>query len=364
MIRTTCLAAVTLLLYRALISQTSPSVQQTASPFPKPSFVLHDEKLHPQQPKTIFSPNGTGFVVSAGTSMIQVSSLSFSADGTLLAVGSTPGIVDLWDLRTRRKIRAFEGGTAVALSPDGRLLAKDGKGIEIIDISSGKVNRTIPWSNHSGYEDRTIQSMSFDSNGTRLLVASNGQDLKVFNVSTGTLIATLTNTRRGQFSPDGSLVIGGDYRHLLTWSTQSWQPVRDLPNGPDYVTTVAANPTRDLEVVGGPNSARLLKLTTGAELGTVGNGYTNFAALDRTGSRIFTYTSRGFAVWDATGKQYCLRPEMGNGIMALSPDNRWLAAAQGQLTDVAIWDVSSILIACSAQNSAAPDPLRVKPSAP
>ena len=333
----------------AVLGQNSSSLNQSAaSGLPKPSFVLHDKNLRPQKPHTTLGSDGS-FTISAGTSMIQVSSLSFSSDGKLLAVGSTPGIVDVWNLETRQKVRAFEGGTAVALSPDGRILEKNGKGIEMIDIASGEVERTIPWFSGVGSADHTIQDVTFDPTGTQILVASNGQDLKVFDVTNGALIATLTNTRRGTFSPDGSLVIGGDYRHLMTWNAKNWQVVRDLPNGPDYVTTVAADPAHDIEVVGGPNSARLLKLTTGAQLGTVGDGFASFAAISNTGSLIFTYTSRGFAIWDATGRLLCLKPGSGYYKMAVSPDNHWLAAApSNQLTDVAVWDLSQLIAACDA----------------
>src|SRR5262249_33060864 len=230
--------------------------QEAASGLPAPSFILHDKTLHPQKPRTILGPNGS-FTVSAGTSMIEVSSLSFSADGKLLAVGSTPGIVDVWNLETREKVHAFKAGTAVALSSDGRILEKDGNGIEIIELPSGAVKRTIPWSSGMGSEDHTIQSVIMSPNNTQILVASNGQDLKVFDVTSGALLATLTNTKRGTFSPDGALVIGGDYRHLMTWNVRNWEVVRDLPNaGPGYVTTVAADPAHDIEVVGGSKSAR------------------------------------------------------------------------------------------------------------
>lgn len=337
----------------AVAGRNSSPPNQVASGLPKPSFVLHDKKLHPQKPHTTLSADGS-FTISAGTSVIQVSSLSFSSDGRLLAVGSTPGIVDVWNLETKQKVRAFEGGTAVALSPDGRILEKDGKGIEIIDMVSGEVSRTIPWSSGIGPGDHTIQDVTFNPNGTQILVASNGQDLKVFDVTSGVLEATLTNTRRAVFSADGSLVIGGDYRHLITWNAKNWQVVRDLPNGPDYVTAVAADPAHDIEVVGGPHSARLLKLSTGAQLGIVGDGFANFAAISETGSLIFTYTSRGFAVWDATGQLRCLRAGNGYYTMAVSPNNQWLAAApSNQLTDVAVWDLAELVAGCSGDTGAA-----------
>lgn len=328
--------------------QNSSSQNQAASGWPKPAFILHDNSLRPEKAHTTFGADGS-FTVSAGTSLIQVASLSFSSDDKLLAVGSTPGIVDVWNLETRQKVRAFEGGTAVALSPDGQLLEKDGKGIEIIEMASGALKRRIPWSSGIGPEDHTIQGVSFNPSGTQILVAANGQDLKVFDVTNGMLLATLINTRRGTFSSDGSLVIGGDYRHLMTWSTKNWQVVRDLPNGPDYVTTLAADPTHDIEVVGGPHAARLVKLTTGVQLATVGNGFTNFAAIDDSGPQIFTYGSRGLAIWDATGQLQCLRAGNGYYTMAISSDDHWLAAApSNQLTDVAVWDLTEVTAGCGS----------------
>lgn len=327
--------------------------ESAGSGLPKPSFVLHDKALRAQKPRTILGPNGS-FSVSAGTSMIEVSSLSFSADGKLLAVGSTPGIVDVWNIETRQKVHAFRGGTAVALSSDGRILEKDGNGIEIIDLPSGAVKRTIAWSSGVGSEDHTIQSVIMNPDSTEILVASNGQDLKVFDVASGALLATLTNTRRGAFSPDGSLVIGGDYRHLMTWNAKNWEVVRDLPNpGPGYVTTVAADSAHDIEVVGGSKSARLLKLTTGAEIGVLGDA-TNFVAINNTGSLVFTYTSSGFAIFDAMGRLRCRKPGNNYYTMAISPDNHWLAAApSGQLTDVAVWDLSEVIGSCSSDMGSA-----------
>lgn len=137
--------------------------QEAAAGLPKPSFVLHDKDLRPEKPHTVLGSDGS-FSVRGGTSMVEVSALAFSADGKLLAVGSTPGIVDVWNVETRKKIHAFKGGTAVALSSDGRILEKDGNGIEIIDLPSGKVKRTIPWSSGTGSEDHTIQSVTMSPN--------------------------------------------------------------------------------------------------------------------------------------------------------------------------------------------------------
>lgn len=350
--RELALVVAALLISMPGVSQISfSSAHERRFELPKPAFILHDGKLHSQKAYTAFGPNRS-FAVYAGTSVIQVSSLSFSADGRFLAVGSTPGIVDVWDVGARRKVRAFRGGTSVALSADGRWLAKDGNGIELVDMRSGKVERTIPWPNDS---DHTVETLSFDPAGRWLLVATNGLDLKAFDVTTGSLLATLTNTRRGVFSSDGSLVVGGDYRHLVTWNTENWQVVRDLPNGPDYVTTVAVNSAKDMEIIGGPNSARLLKVATGEELAKIGEGYTNFASFIRAGSKILTFSGTGFAIWNSDGKLECFTPANGYDEMAVSPDDRWLAAAPDkQLTDVAIWNLKDVLAACTSATESRP----------
>ena len=330
-----------------LFGQTeTPSLQAA---FPKPDFILHDTKRKEEKPEVVLSPMKTDssgkttgtFAVYGGSSLIQVSSLSFSGDGKLLAVGSTPSIVDIWEIETRTKVRSLSAGTSVALTPDGRTLATDGNGIRLWDVSSGKLQKTINWTGG------TIWRLSFDNSGTRLLVRANGENDAVFDTNSGQRLATLMNTQEAQFSHDGSLAIGGNAKHIIEWNTKDWSQVRDLPNGPDYVTRFAAYPEKDLIVVGGSKSARLVRLSTGTEIATLGSGYTNFAAFDRSGSLIFTYPSSGFAIWDTTGKRLCGTPDLGNGTVALSADDRWLAGAPvNGGTDVMVWDVQRLLSAC------------------
>jgi len=143
-----------------------------AKAFPPPSFVLHDSSVKEEKPHVVLGPPVAGsdgkttgtFAVYGGSSNIHVSGLSFSGDGKLLAVGSTPGNVDIWDVETRKKLRSLKTGTTVALTLDGRLLAADGKGIEFWDVLSGKLLKTIKW------KGDIIRQMAFDRTGTLLLV--------------------------------------------------------------------------------------------------------------------------------------------------------------------------------------------------
>jgi WD40 repeat protein len=346
-----------LLLCVASAQETSPPTQSAAKAFPGPDFTLHDEDLKPQKGGVVLGPpqsDGKGgtkgsFAVYGGASLIQVGSLSFSDDGKMLAVGSTPGRVDLWDVENRKKLRTLQGGTTVALSADGRLLAKDGNGIELWDIATGKLARRIPWNvmtSEPGVQ-HTVTNLMFSPSGTLLDVAANGMVDSVYDVSSGQMIATLTNTQRAQFSADGASLIGGNAKHLIVWNTKDWSILSDLPNGPDYVTRIAVFPQTDFVVVGGPKFARLIRLSTGEEIAKVGVGYTNFAAFNKNGSLIFTYTSSGFGVWDTSGKQYCSGTGIGNGTVALSHDGHWLAAGIVNGTNsVRVWNLQTALASC------------------
>jgi len=321
--------------------------------FPSPDFLLGDKNPKAQKTGVVLGPaqnDGKGgtkgsFAVYGGGLPMEVSSLSFSGDGKLLAVGSTPGIVDLWNVESKKKLFSLKGGTAVGLSLDGQILAIDGNGIELYDVASGALKLRIPRTPKR--PDNVVDNLTFNLDSTLLVVTANGDEDTVFDVSSGRLVATLQNTQHSQFSKDSSLLIGGNAKHLIVWNTKDWSKASDSPNGPDYVRRIAAFPEKDIVVVGGPSNARLLRLSSRTELAKVGAGWSNFTSFNQAGTLIFTYVGGAFAVWDVSGKQYCSQPHLANGTVALSPNDRWLAAApiKGGTT-VAVWAVQEVLTAC------------------
>lgn len=352
-----CAAVILLLPGVSATQQTSSQGQSTPNLFPRPDFVLRDKDLKPQKGGVVLGPlssDGKGgtkgsFAIYGGPSLIQVSSLSFSGDGKTLVVGSTPGRVDVWDVQNRKKLRTLEGGTTVALSADGRLLAKDGNGIEIWDLVTAELTKRISWTvmtSEPGVQ-HTVDKLMFNAAGTLLNVTANGMIDSVYDISSGQLVTTLTNTQGARFSADGAWLVGGNAKHLIVWNTKDWSKLQDFPNGPEYVTQIAVSPKTDFVIVGGPKSARLLRLSTGDEVARVGNGFTNFAAFNENGTIIFTYTSEGFGVWDSSGKRYCSASDVGNGSMAISPNGQWLAGGIVNGTNsVNVWKLETALANC------------------
>ncbi len=215
----------------------------------------HTHSAVPQQAVNSFP--GPDFVLSDASSLpVRVSSLSFSADGKTLAVGILPARVDLWGVESRKKLRSFDAGPACALSADGRILATGGKSIEIWDASSGKRIKIIPWKPKTA--NGAIDNLQFNPTGTMLGVAVNGEGGSIFEIPSGKLLTALENAQRAQFSNDGALLIGGNAKHLIVWSTQDWSVVRDLPIAAEVVITIAAFPENDLVLIGSGKSARLI----------------------------------------------------------------------------------------------------------
>jgi WD40 repeat protein len=206
----------------------------------------------------------------------KVKSVTFSPDGKLLATGGwelesqatggwgARGFVKLWDTATGAEVRSLEGGseavvffpagmilawnkgsavmmwdltseeepfifceqessiTAMALSPDGRLLATAGHGptVRVWDTASGKEVYTLE------AHDNDVNAVAFSSDGS--LLASGGRDrtVRLWETATGRLIRTLKKEKDGPvlsvaFSPDGEiLAVGTQYRKVILWQVK------------------------------------------------------------------------------------------------------------------------------------------------
>jgi WD40 repeat protein len=216
--------------------------------------------------------------------------VTFAADGRTLVSGGADQCVRFWDVPTSRpgrvlraaafrpaKILGKEEGviTAVALSPDGGLIAMCGCSeapgignslVRVWDARTGELKHTLERDQARG------RFVAFSPDGATLASNGTGKSIALWDVRTGQFLRQLVGhphpPHSAAFTPDGrSLVSGADYREVKIWDTTSARlraTLKTFAEGRDAPATgewLAYTPDDDYD--GSPGVERLLRWRLG-----------------------------------------------------------------------------------------------------
>ena len=207
-----------------------------------------------------FSPNGTILASASRDSTVKlwnvstrahsatlrhgenVTSVSFSPDGTTLASGARD--VKLWNVSTKENVATLEGHLAVgsvAFSPDGTTLASVDRSslLKLWDVATG--------TNIATFDDAGSGSVAFSSDGMTLASPgdySNRTSIKLWDVVTRTHIATIDNPWLGSvfsvaFSSDGSILASGQGNAIYLWDVATRTKIATLTGHTSFPNSVA-----------------------------------------------------------------------------------------------------------------------------
>ena len=326
-----------------------------------------------------------------------LSSLAFSADSTLIAVGASDGTgkVIVWRLAdvlilqnfiVRRTNGSTPIITAVTFSPDGLLLATgDDEAARVWRVLDGASVATIPggvsqldftadgaslvvggsdsalrlWSVPSGSPSpyapghtAAVTAVAYSPSGSLVASSSGDPTIKIRNATDGKVVATLTGHSGAvnsiAFSPTGSLLVsGGSDNKVIVWDMTSLSQVRTLSGHTNAVRGVAFSPDGSLVASGSDAPEQAVKLWTvssGANTRTlIGSAAgVSSVAFSPDGQTIAAGSQAGVGrLWNvATGSiaRSYLAASQGAMSIAFSPDGQKLAA--GWTSKILIFDAA------------------------
>jgi len=215
-------------------------------------------------------------------------SVGISPDGKFIVSGSVDGTINLWDIKSARKIKIFEGHiheiTSVLITSDGKF------------IVSGSVDGTIKlWDIKSAIEIETFED---DCDETKSIILSPDGKFIVSGSVDGTIkLWNIKNTSREikpfktkghineitavVISPDGKFIVSGSMDGMIQlWDINSGREIRSFNlDITDEITAVVISPDGKFIVSGNMDGIiKLWDVNTGREMKSF-KGHNNMITL-------------------------------------------------------------------------------------
>jgi WD40 repeat protein len=237
----------------------------------------------------------------------RIKSLAFSPDGKMLASESFDKTIKLWDVPTGKELRTLKVEVydlSVAFSPDGKTLASSNRAtVKLWDVSTGTELRTLKidgfvtsvvfspdgrtiaagsyfgfiklWEVSTGAElltlkahTKRVRSIAFSPNGKTL--ASSGDAIELWDVSTGTLKGNLADSGSVAFSSDGRMLVSFGGSTIKLWDISTATLFRIFRGHSDYVSSVVFSPNNQYLISGSWDaSVKVWEVGSGKELASL-----------------------------------------------------------------------------------------------
>lgn len=234
----------------------------------------------------------------------SITATGFTPQNELLAIGlGANKNLKLWSLSNGKMpvdLGPVEMVTGAAFSKEATLVAiAVPPEVRIYSVTTGTLISTLA---HPG---RSVYSLQFSPDSTKLLSGNAEGDIIVSEVPTGQIVRSLNSGNsfyRAVFSPDGQKIASADQDgKIRIWDVASWTIEKTLIGHEGAVRLLCFSPNgQSLASAGRDNTVRLWDPTTGQELKQpIGSDYVQRLAFAPDGKRLITVSYDGTVIlWD------------------------------------------------------------------
>jgi WD40 repeat protein len=311
--------------------------------------------------------------LDTGGHLASIRGVAFTPDGTRLVSAGDDKVVRVWDWRNGKTISILRGQIgpgnagkllAMALSPDGKLVAAAGYGdegckercgdVRLYELASGALKAVLRG------QKSTIYALAFSPNGRWLIGGGGDSSAAIWDVEKQTLAAHLVGHRGfiygAAFTADGERAVtaskDGDLR---LWRVSDGSLITVMPGHEKMIRSLATSQRGGLIASGDDGGEiRLWDDTTGRSLKVLANQRDSVTALafspggerlvsgnDKLGDRATPYKVR---VWNVQSGQEELSFGEHDGAVyavAVSADGRFVASAGGKASPIYIGELAT-----------------------
>ena len=291
--------------------------------------------------------------------------IAFSANGKLMATGSSDAQAKIWDAITGEVLYTLSGHTlpvtAVAFDPTSTRLVTSGwdRTVRVWEITPAReelfIPVDLPWSLRASYSPVGTELLTDDptESSAKVWDTTSGKDLLTLNEEDASLSLTM-------YSPDGSFIAGSSEKTITIFDARTGNPRFRLTGHTDAITAIDFSPDGTHLASGSGNGEIIIwNLVDGKALSSLQGAiagslpvvrYSIFAlAFSPDGKRLLSGDTYGQGIiWDLTTGEKLLTLIYEEGIgnasfpdigfdAAYSPDGKRVALTGG-LGTTRIWD--------------------------
>ncbi|KYC42278.1 hypothetical protein WA1_20080 [Scytonema hofmannii PCC 7110] len=297
-----------------------------------------------------------------------VHSVNFSPDGQTIATASWDGTVKLWQSSGQFIANLQESKDAiysVSFSPDGKIIATADFGGNI-QLWTPQRKQIATFKAHN----KAVYCVKFSPDGKTIATASADGTAKLWNLG-GKELHTLKGHKDWvwsvNFSPNGQMIAtASSDRTVKLWSLEG-QEIKSLDGHKDSVTSVSFSPDGKTIATASTDKTLILWSIDGEKLQTL-SGHNNWiwrVSFSPDGQTIATASKdKTIKLWRILGKELMVLPAHNKTIysVSFSPDGKTIATASGDGT-VKFWARSGELLAVLKGHSSAVTAFGLNPNA-